>query len=73
MLIEILHSPGCGSWELAHRRVQDVAAALAPDAMVVARDVVQQPDHVLRLAGSPTVLVDGIDLEPWVLPRLGAG
>ncbi len=71
--IEVLHSPGCGSFATAADTARSVAAALAPGARVEVIDVVARPEHMDRFSGSPTVLVDGVDLEPWVRPRLGAG
>jgi hypothetical protein len=73
MKIELLHSPGCGGLGEAERTVRTVVSDLGVDAEVVVRNLVEQPDHIPRFAGSPTVLVDGVDLEPGREPRLGAG
>lgn len=73
MQIELLHSPGCGNVGQAEATVRAVIADLAVDAEVFVRNLVEQPEHIPRFAGSPTVLVDGVDLEPDARPRLGAG
>ncbi len=73
MQIELLHSPGCGNVGQAEATVREVVADLDVAADVVVRNMVEQPEHIPRFAGSPTVLVDGADLEPDARPRLGAG
>ena len=74
--IQILHTPGCGHTPETARLVRGVVARLAVDARVVLRDVARDPvarDPVVmaRFAGSPTVLVDGRDLEPDAAPVAG--
>ena len=71
--IEILRSPGCGNADIAAERAREVAAALAPDAVVVVRDITRDPQATARFAGSPTVLVDGRDVGPGVEPAPSAG
>ncbi len=71
--IEILHSPGCDNAEVAIERVREVVATLVPETRMVVRDIAAEPEAASRFAGSPTVLVDGGDLEPDVDPAPGAG
>jgi hypothetical protein len=73
MQIELLHSPGCGGVDQAEETVRLVVAEQGIEAQVIVRNVVEQPDHIPRFAGSPTVLIDGVDVVPWIHPRLGAG
>jgi len=62
--IELLVSPGCPHAEETERLLRDVAAALANDAEIV-RTVVSDREEASRrgFPGSPTVRVDGTDLE----------
>ncbi len=65
MRVELLDAPGCGHARATEALVRDVLASLDPAA---ALDVVTvaspaQPEAA-RFAGSPTIRVDGVDLEP---------
>ena len=61
--IEVLHTPGCGSTPPTQALVREVVASLAPEISVVLTDVTRHPEAMAGFAGSPTVLVDGRDLE----------
>lgn len=62
--IEVLVTPGCPHAEEAIARVRDVASRLAPGSNTRATTV-QDADEAVSLdfPGSPTVRVDGLDLE----------
>jgi hypothetical protein len=65
MLVELLYFPGCPHVETARKALHDVLLELTehPDEVlevdVTARDT---PGH-LRGWGSPTILIDGVDIE----------
>ena len=65
MKIEILVTPGCQRGQRTAALVAEVAQALAAQAEVETI-VVSTPEEADRLGflGSPTVRVDGVDLEP---------
>jgi hypothetical protein len=67
MKLEILKTEGCSHGAEAERLVREVVAALVPDAELGVT-VVESPERAVALgfAGSPTVRVDGVDLEPGV-------
>lgn len=73
MKVELLYFDGCPNHVAAEQLVQAVAAELD---LPVAVDRVLVEDHPtadqLRFTGSPTVRVDGVDVEPgWVPPAEG--
>jgi hypothetical protein len=65
MLIQLLYFPGCPHIEATRKALRDVLAELTeyPDEVlevdVTARET---PEH-LRGWGSPTILIDGVDIE----------
>jgi len=66
MRIEILHIGECPNWEEAGRRAHiALAAAGAPDVTIEYR-LLSSPEEAARVpfAGSPTVLINGIDAFP---------
>lgn len=67
-------SPGCGHGPRTLELVRDVAAGLAPGARVEA-SVVRSLDEaeLLGFRGSPTVLVNGQDVDPGPLGGTGLG
>ncbi len=70
--IQVQMSPGCGHGEQTVALLQDVVAALAPEAsieMVYVRTL--EDAERLGFRGSPTVLVDGVDVDPR--PPAGVG
>jgi len=72
--VQVQMSPGCGHGEQTVALVREVVAGLAPDARVeiVEVDSVEAAER-LGFPGSPTVLVDGVDLEPRPPPGVGLG
>ncbi len=62
--IEILHTEGCLALEETTARIHEVAGRLAPDSTVAVTDASRDASALERYAGSPTVRVDGVDLEP---------
>jgi hypothetical protein len=70
--VHVQMSPGCGHGRLTVALVQEVLGQLAPGARLEIVDV-RTVEEAKRLGfrGSPTVLVDGMDIEP--LPPAGVG
>lgn len=63
--MELLVAPGCASREPLQRRLSELLQELAPGASFLTT-VVATPERAqeLRFPGSPTVRVNGRDLEP---------
>jgi hypothetical protein len=74
MKIQILVSPGCGHGARAAELVADVAGHLAPG-VEVERITVATLEDAARWAfpGSPTVRLDGSDVEPDAPTGVGLG
>ena len=65
MKIQILYFEGCPNHPPAVELVREVVAALNVDAMIEEVEVKGPEDcEALRFLGSPSILVDGIDVEP---------
>ncbi|MCL4797532.1 MAG: hypothetical protein KJZ84_23410 [Bryobacteraceae bacterium] len=65
MRIEILYFPGCPNHEPAVRRVRDVVACEGLAAEVREVNVMDEcTGEQLGFLGSPTIRVDGLDIEP---------
>lgn len=79
MRIEVLSVPGCPHHAAALARVRQALASLALVAQIEERWVVSGEEaRVLAFTGSPTVRIDGRDVEPASTPpslacRLYAG
>lgn len=72
LTIQVQMSPGCVHGQQTVALVEDVAARLAPGARVAVVHVETVEDaERLGFRGSPTVLVDGADLE--ARPPAGTG
>ncbi len=70
MLIELLHNRDCPNAEATWSLLTEVADALAPDAERVRREVPTFKKALeLEFPGSPTIRVDGRDLEGPLAPR----
>jgi hypothetical protein len=70
--VQVQMSPGCSHGWQTVALVQDVVGRIAPDAQVEIVDVrTSEEAERLGFRGSPTVLVDGEDIEP--LPPTGVG
>jgi hypothetical protein len=67
-------SPGCGHGAAALELVRDVAAREAAGAEVEAVEVATAEAAAgLALRGSPTILVDGVDIDPGAPEGVGLG
>lgn len=65
MKIEVLYFEGCPNHRPTVERVHEVVAMLGIEASVREIDVGPQDDPtVLKFLGSPTVLIDGRDIDP---------
>lgn len=72
--VQVHMSPGCGHGQQTVALVRDVLARLAPDARVDLIEVRSIEDaNRLGFRGSPTVLVDGEDIDPCPPPGVGLG
>ena len=65
MRVELLYWRGCPSYPEAQRLVEEVLAQAGADVDVELREVHTDEDAaVLRFPGSPTIRVDGRDVDP---------
>lgn len=71
--VEILHTEGCLTLDDTAARVREVLERLAPDGSLTITDASKDADALDRYAGSPTVRVDGVDLEPQIPIAFWAG
>jgi hypothetical protein len=73
-VVTVLTSPGCAQTEPAIDRLQSVAARLGIE-LVVERATVETAEDArrLRFLGSPTILVNGRDLDPEARDRTDYG
>jgi len=63
--VELLVVPGCSSRRALEQTIHTLLDRLAPEAEFLVREVTTpEQAHRLRFPGSPTVRVDGRDLEP---------
>jgi len=74
MKIQILMTPGCGHGLRTTELVAEILRTHSRDAHVETV-VVESLEEATRLAfpGSPTVRVDGVDVEPHPPPSIGLG
>lgn len=70
MQIDIIHIDACPSWREAGVRVQAAVAAAGVDAESIRFRLVATAAQAsaVPFAGSPTILVDGVDLFPSAEP-----
>jgi hypothetical protein len=74
MTVQVLVSAGCGHGQQTADLVRDVLRALAPEARLELIDVATDADaQRLAFPGSPTVLVDGADIDPGPPGGVGLG
>lgn len=74
MKIQILVSPGCGHGARARELVVDVVRQTAPGAEVEAVTVATMADATRwSFPGSPTIRVDGLDIDPHTPTGVGLG
>ncbi len=72
--VQVQMSPGCGHGQQTVELVRRVLDELAPDARIepVAVESLEQAER-LGFRGSPTVLIDGTDIEPGPPGAVGLG
>jgi glutaredoxin len=74
MKIQILTSPGCGHGARALDLVADILRQSAPGAEVETITVASLEDAIRwSFPGSPTIRVDGIDIDPEPPTGVGLG
>lgn len=74
MKIQVLMSPACGHGARALDLVTDVVGRIAPGALVERITVATLEDAARwSFPGSPTIRVDGIDIDPEVPAGVGLG
>lgn len=74
MKVQVLMSPGCGHGARAFELVMDVVGQIAPGAEVESIDVASLEDAARwSFPGSPTIRVDGNDIDPEVPAGVGLG
>lgn len=74
MNIELLLAPGCPFRQETEKALKEILSEIAPDASL--RTIVvdsQKKAEGLKFPGSPTVRIDGEDLEPEVDKSLNFG
>lgn len=72
--VQVLMSPGCGHGKQTVELVKEVLGELAPGSRLATAIVSTAADaERLGFRGSPTVLVDGVDLEPGPPGGVGLG
>jgi hypothetical protein len=74
MKIELLVTPGCPSRQETEKALKAILSELAPAASL--RTIIvgsQKKAEALRFPGSPTVRIDGEDLEPEADKSLNYG
>ncbi len=70
MKIKVLYFKGCPNHRPAVELVRTVAAELGVDAEIAEVEVTDQADaQRLRFLGSPTIQVEGVDIEPEARTR----
>lgn len=70
MRIQVLYFEGCPNY----RPAIDLVRSIAPDASVEAVEIQTQEEAVrMRFLGSPTIVVDGVDVEPAARARTDFG
>jgi hypothetical protein len=68
MKIECFLAEGCGSKGQLQENIERALLEEGTEASVSFRELSQEEAEELGIGGSPTVWVDGIDLEPGVPP-----
>lgn len=68
MKIECFFSPGCASKEKLQENIQQALRDESVDAEVLFREISQEEAERLGIGGSPTIWVNGRDLEPGTPP-----
>jgi len=72
--IHVLVSPGCAHGQKTIALVREVAATLAAGARIETSEIRSiEEAELLGFRGSPTVLVNGVDVEPGPPGGVGLG
>lgn len=72
--VHVLVSPGCRHGQQTLALVRDVASTLAPAARIETTEITSiEEAELLGFRGSPTVLVNGADIEPGPPGGTGLG
>jgi protein-disulfide isomerase len=72
--IHVLMSPGCGHGQKTLELVRAVAAELAPSARIETSEIRSMEEaDLFGFRGSPTVLVNGVDVDPGPPGGVGLG
>ena len=65
VMVQLLRTDACSHGAKAEELLREVVASTAPGTTVEVVQITSSAQaQALRFAGSPTVLVDGVDLEP---------
>ena len=68
MQIECFMSIGCGSEDALRKNVAEALTLGSIDAQVIFRRITDEEANALGLKGSPTIFIDGVDIEPQEMP-----
>ncbi|OGQ06423.1 MAG: hypothetical protein A2026_18470 [Deltaproteobacteria bacterium RBG_19FT_COMBO_46_12] len=68
MKIECFFSEGCGSKEQLMHNIEQVLRKEGIEAQVSSREISEEEANRLGIGGSPTIWVDGNDIEPGAPP-----
>ncbi len=70
MEIEILHTVDCPNWREAERLVDFALDKIGAEGVPVKHTVIESADgaNAVPFAGSPTILIDGVDAFPSAEP-----
>ena len=72
--IHVLMSPGCEHGQKTVELVRDAAAQLSPTARIETSEIRSLEEaEILGFRGSPTVLVNGVDIETGPPGGIGLG
>jgi hypothetical protein len=74
LMVQVLMTPECRHGQRTFRLVREVLSALAPDVRVeaiVVQDQCEAERH--RFPGSPTVRINGTDIDPAAPASVGVG
>jgi hypothetical protein len=72
--VQVLMTPRCGHGQQAVGLVSEILGRLAPQVRLEAVVVVDQADaERLKFPGSPTVRVNGTDIDPGSVGGIGVG
>jgi hypothetical protein len=74
LTVQVQMSPGCGHGRQTVELVRQVLDDLAPEARMERIEVLTMEDaERVGFRGSPTVLIDGVDIDPDLPAGVGLG